>query len=183
MHTPSPQICCHGRANGGCGADQGPPGARGADPRTEAGTRPDKSPPGCLPVAPAGQAPVSVCIRKFLNTGRFYGCNTVIIGGDIAGKMIDLSSAVPAADQNPHAQHGYLWSRRPQPRQYGLVGDCYRTPGGWTVEVVQIAAGDRLRIRHHGFYVADVANVDDLARWIPAVELAQLERNTLNLAA
>jgi hypothetical protein len=63
------------------------------------------------------------------------------------------------------------------------VGDCYRTPGSWPVEVVQVAAGDRLRIRHHGFYVADVANVDDLARWIPAAELAQLERGTLNLAA
>jgi len=63
------------------------------------------------------------------------------------------------------------------------VGDCYRTPGGWTVEVVQIAAGDRLRIRHHGFYVADVANVDDLARWIPAAELVQLERETLIRAA
>jgi hypothetical protein len=44
---------------------------------------------------------------------------------------------------------------------------------------------DRLRIRHYGFYVADVVNVDDLARWIPAAELAQLERepDTLILAA
>jgi hypothetical protein len=63
------------------------------------------------------------------------------------------------------------------------VGDRYRTPGGWTVEVVQLPTGDRLRIRHHGFYVADVLSVDDLARWIPAVELAQLERHTLILAA
>jgi hypothetical protein len=56
------------------------------------------------------------------------------------------------------------------------VSDRYRTPDGWTVEVVQLHAGDRLRIRHHGFYVADVVNVDDLARWMPAAELAQLER-------
>jgi len=69
------------------------------------------------------------------------------------------------------------------PGQYGQVGDRYRTPGGWTVEVVQLAAGDRLRIRHHGFYVADVLSVDDLGRWIPAAELAQLERDTLLLAA
>jgi hypothetical protein len=54
------------------------------------------------------------------------------------------------------------------------MADRYRTPDGWTVEVVQLAAGDRLRIRHHRFYVADVVNVDDLARWIPASELAQL---------
>jgi hypothetical protein len=65
------------------------------------------------------------------------------------------------------------------------MADRYRTPGGWTVEVVQLPAGDRLRIRHHGFRVADVVNVDDLARWIPAAELAQLERepDTLSLAA
>jgi hypothetical protein len=44
------------------------------------------------------------------------------------------------------------------------MADRYSTPGGWTVEIVQLAAGERLRIRHHGFYVADVANVDDLAR-------------------
>jgi hypothetical protein len=40
-----------------------------------------------------------------------------------------------------------------------------------------------VRVRHHGFHVADVANVDDLARRIPAAELAQLERDTLILAA
>ena len=63
------------------------------------------------------------------------------------------------------------------------MSDRYHTPGGWTVEVVQLAAGNRLRIRHHGFYVADVRNVGDLARWIPAAELAQLEREPLILAA
>jgi antitoxin (DNA-binding transcriptional repressor) of toxin-antitoxin stability system len=63
------------------------------------------------------------------------------------------------------------------------MADRYRTPGGWTVEVVRVAAGERLRIRHHGFHVADVVNVDDLARWIPAAELAQLERDTLVLAS
>jgi hypothetical protein len=62
------------------------------------------------------------------------------------------------------------------------MADRYRTPDDWTVEVVQLAAGDGLRIRHHGFYVADVANVDDPARWIPAAELAQLEHDTLILA-
>jgi hypothetical protein len=63
------------------------------------------------------------------------------------------------------------------------MADRYRTPDGWTVEVVQLAKGDRLRIRHHGFYVADVLNVDDLARWIPSAELAQLKRDTFILAA
>ena len=68
-------------------------------------------------------------------------------------------------------------------RQDRPMADSYRTPDGWTVEVVTLDAGDRLRIRHHGFYVADVANVDDLARWIPAVEFVQLERDTLIPAA
>jgi len=59
------------------------------------------------------------------------------------------------------------------------MADRYRTPDGWTVEVVQLATGERLRIRHHGYYIADAFSVDDLARWIPAAELAQLERDTL----
>jgi hypothetical protein len=63
------------------------------------------------------------------------------------------------------------------------MADRYRTPDGWTVEVIHVAAGDRLRIRHHGFYIADALSVDDLARWIPTAELAQLERDTLILAA
>ena len=63
------------------------------------------------------------------------------------------------------------------------MADRYHTPDGWTVEVGQLDAGERLRIRQHGFYVADVLSVDDLARWIPAAELAHLERDTLVLAA
>jgi hypothetical protein len=63
------------------------------------------------------------------------------------------------------------------------VADRYRTPDDWTVEVVQLDAGERLCIRHHGYYIADALSADDLARWIPAAELAQLERDTLILAA
>jgi hypothetical protein len=50
------------------------------------------------------------------------------------------------------------------------MADRYRTPDEWTVEVVQLGAGERLRIRHHGFYVADFASGDQLGRWIPAAE-------------
>jgi hypothetical protein len=35
------------------------------------------------------------------------------------------------------------------------VGDRYRIPGGWTVEVLKLAVGERLRIRHYGYYIAD----------------------------
>jgi hypothetical protein len=59
------------------------------------------------------------------------------------------------------------------------MADRYRTPGGWSVEVVQLAAGERLRIRHHGFYIADVRTIAELERWIPAAELDQLQRDTL----
>jgi hypothetical protein len=61
------------------------------------------------------------------------------------------------------------------------VGDRYRTPDGWTVEVVRLEIGERLRVRHNGFYIADVRSADDLGRWIPATELAQLEREPLIL--
>jgi len=40
----------------------------------------------------------------------------------------------------------------------------YPTPDRWTVEVVQLVAGRRLRIIRHGFYIADVRSADDLAR-------------------
>ena len=29
-----------------------------------------------------------VCLRKFLNAGKFYGVDAVVMGGDITGKMI-----------------------------------------------------------------------------------------------
>jgi hypothetical protein len=63
------------------------------------------------------------------------------------------------------------------------MADRYRTPDGWTVEVVQLAEGERLRICHYGHYVADARSVDDLEHWIPQDELEQLERDTLILAA
>jgi hypothetical protein len=63
------------------------------------------------------------------------------------------------------------------------MADRYRTPDGWTVEVVALTEGERLRIRHHGFYVADVRSVAELERWVPADELGHLERDTLILTA
>jgi hypothetical protein len=63
------------------------------------------------------------------------------------------------------------------------MADCYRTPDGRTVEVVQLAEGERLRIRHYGYYIADVRSVPDLGRWIPQNELERLERDMLILVA
>ena len=28
------------------------------------------------------------CFRKFVNAGKFYGVNVLVLGGDITGKMI-----------------------------------------------------------------------------------------------
>ncbi len=54
-----------------------------------------------------------------------------------------------------------LPSHRTDLRQDEAMADRYSTPGGWTVEVVALADGERLRIRHHGYYVADARSVDD----------------------
>ena len=53
---------------------------------------------------------------------------------------------LPAADQNPHVQHGSLWSARQAGAILARWATATRTPDDWTVEVVQVAAGDRLCI-------------------------------------
>jgi len=54
------------------------------------------------------------------------------------------------------------------------MADRYRTADGlWTVEVVRLTGtpdrhdGVWLRIRHHGFYVADVRGIIELAAFFP----------------
>jgi hypothetical protein len=63
-------------------------------------------------------------------------------------------------------------------RQDAVMPDRYRAPGGWTVEVVQLSLtpdrrdGTWIRVPLHGFFVADIRTVAELAQWI---ELAELE--------
>jgi hypothetical protein len=58
-----------------------------------------------------------------------------------------------------------------------VVGDRYRALGGWTVEVVELAGtpdrhdGTWIRVRLHGFFVADVRTVAELEQWFPLAEL------------
>jgi Icc-related predicted phosphoesterase len=47
-----------------------------------------------------------VCLRKFLNAGKFYGCDTLIMGGDITGKMI-----VPIVDRGQGRRTATLYGR------------------------------------------------------------------------
>jgi hypothetical protein len=98
--------------------------------------------------------------------------------------LLPVVALVWLADRRAHRDSPSPRGRTPPDlRQDGGMADRYTTPDGWTIEVVQLAEGDRLRISHHGFYIADVLSVDDLGRWMPAAELAQLERGTLILAA
>jgi uncharacterized protein len=48
-----------------------------------------------------------VCLRKFLNAGKFYGCDTIIMGGDITGKMI-----VPIVDRGQGLHTATLYGRK-----------------------------------------------------------------------
>jgi hypothetical protein len=55
--------------------------------------------------------------------------------------------------------------------------DRYRTMSGWSVEVIQRSGtpdcsdGQRLRVRYHGFYVADVRTVAELEQYFPLTDL------------
>jgi hypothetical protein len=104
-----------------------------------------------------------------------------------AGARLDQGPRAPArhppATTSQRRRDLAAAARAADLRHHDTMGERYRTPDGWTVEVVQLEAGERLCIRHHGFYIADVRSADDLARWIPAAELAQLERKTLMAVA
>jgi hypothetical protein len=66
------------------------------------------------------------------------------------------------------------------------MANRYRTASGWSVEVVERSGtpdnsnGPQLRVRYHGFYVADVRTVAELEQWFP---LADLEPDGLGVAA
>ena len=57
------------------------------------------------------------------------------------------------------------------------MGSTYRTKDGYTVEVVQLSDtsgnhdGEWLRVRYHGYHVADVRSVAELERYFPLGEL------------
>jgi hypothetical protein len=62
------------------------------------------------------------------------------------------------------------------------MGDRYRTPDGWAVEVVRLAAtpdhndGERLKVTYYGSFVAVVRTVAELEQWFA---LSDLEPETL----
>jgi Icc-related predicted phosphoesterase len=58
-----------------------------------------------------------VCLRKFLNAGRFYGVDAVVMGGDITGKMI-----VPVVEEAPDQYVAHIFGRRRVVDSSGLPG-------------------------------------------------------------
>ena len=57
-----------------------------------------------------------VCLRKFLNAGKFYGCDTIIMGGDITGKMI-----VPIVDRGQGVHTATLYGRKLEVTDEGVA--------------------------------------------------------------
>ena len=57
-----------------------------------------------------------VCLRKFLNAGKFYGCDTIIMGGDITGKMI-----VPIVDRGQGVHTATLYGRKLEVTNDGMA--------------------------------------------------------------
>jgi uncharacterized protein len=57
------------------------------------------------------------CFRKFLNAGRFYGADTILLGGDITGKMI-----VPVVEEQPGQYYAQLFGRKRVVDADGLAG-------------------------------------------------------------
>jgi Icc-related predicted phosphoesterase len=57
-----------------------------------------------------------VCLRKFLNAAKFYDCDTVIMGGDITGKMI-----VPIVDGGQGVHMATLYGRKLEVTEEGMA--------------------------------------------------------------
>jgi uncharacterized protein len=58
-----------------------------------------------------------VCLRKFLNAGKFYGVDAVVMGGDITGKMI-----VPVVEESPDQYAAHIFGRKRLVDSTGLPG-------------------------------------------------------------
>jgi Icc-related predicted phosphoesterase len=57
------------------------------------------------------------CFRKFLNAAKFYGVDTILLGGDITGKMI-----VPVVEEQPGQYYAHLFGRKRVVDADGLAG-------------------------------------------------------------
>jgi Icc-related predicted phosphoesterase len=68
------------------------------------------------------------CFRKFLNAGKFYGADAVILGGDVAGKALIPVVSGPGGSFEAHA---YGRSYRAGPPRTSCRR-CAMTRSSWT---------------------------------------------------
>ena len=83
------------------------------------------------------------CFRKFLNAGKFYGVDAVVLGGDITGKMI-----VPVVEEADGHYYANLFGRKRVVDADGLPGlnkfiaDAGFYPHPMTVEEINVLKQD-----------------------------------------
>ena len=83
------------------------------------------------------------CFRKFLNAGKFYGVDAVVLGGDITGKMI-----VPVVEEGAGQYYAQLFGRKRVVDAEGLAGlhkfiaDAGFYPHPMTIEEINVLKGD-----------------------------------------
>jgi Icc-related predicted phosphoesterase len=83
------------------------------------------------------------CFRKFLNAGKFYGVDAVVLGGDITGKMI-----VPVVEEGDGRYYANLFGRKRVVDADGLPGlnkfiaDAGFYPHPMTVEEIEVLKQD-----------------------------------------
>jgi uncharacterized protein len=83
------------------------------------------------------------CFRKFLNAGKFYGVDAVVLGGDITGKMI-----VPVVEEADGQYYANLFGRKRVVDADGLPGlnkfiaDAGFYPHPMTVEEINVLKQD-----------------------------------------
>jgi uncharacterized protein len=83
------------------------------------------------------------CFRKFLNAGKFYGVDAIVLGGDITGKMI-----VPVVEEGAGRYYAQLFGRKRVVDADGLAGlnkfiaDAGFYPQPMTVEEINVLKED-----------------------------------------
>jgi Icc-related predicted phosphoesterase len=83
------------------------------------------------------------CFRKFLNAGKFYGVDAIVLGGDITGKMI-----VPVVEEGAGRYYAQLFGRKRVVDADGLAGlnkfisDAGFYPQPMTIEEINVLKDD-----------------------------------------
>jgi Icc-related predicted phosphoesterase len=83
------------------------------------------------------------CFRKFLNAGKFYGVDAIVLGGDITGKMI-----VPVVEEGAGRYYAQLFGRKRVVDADGLAGlnkfiaDAGFYPQPMTIDEINVLKDD-----------------------------------------